>query len=571
MHLEKSIQDILVEEGLISPNQMADVLAMREDATEEVEDLLVRMGYITDRERLMCRALQSSLPHVDLTEVDVDLGAARRLKQSIATRHMAVVLDVTEFSASVAMLNPLDIRAIDEISHDLGVPVDPLWALQEQLRASLVRAYGNIDDLANLIGELNKIDEDHLQVEAYQEEEESPSGSNVVDMRGESEGAPAIKLANALIARAVKVGASDIHIEPGEKQVRVRFRVDGLLQEIMTVPKELQRPLLSRLKVIAGLDIAERRVPQDGRITMHMQEGSFDLRVATYPATYGEKIIIRVLNKGAISMKLTDLGFPADGLATLIDSAEQPQGLILINGPTGSGKTTTLYSILNHLNTSHRHIITIEDPVEYRLDGIVQGNVNAAAGLTFARGLRAMLRADPDVILVGESRDPETAGTAIEASLTGHLVLTSLHSNDAAAAVVRLTEMGIEPFLVGASVTCSVAQRLLRRICSHCQTTAMPDPAVLRKLGLPMDEYAKGEGCEKCNGTGYKGRVGIYEVMKVTPNVRKLIYENAPSSSIMEAAVLGGMMTMRDNAIAKVLVGQTTVEEVIRATPEEMS
>jgi type IV pilus assembly protein PilB len=209
--------------------------------------------------------------------------------------------------------------------------------------------------------------------------------------------------------------------------------------------------------------------------------------------------------------------------------------------------------------------------VEYRLDGIVQGNVNAAAGLTFARGLRAMLRADPDVILVGESRDPETAGTAIEASLTGHLVLTSLHSNDAAAAVVRLTEMGIEPFLVGASVTCSVAQRLLRRICSHCQTTAMPDPAVLRKLGLPMDEYAKGEGCEKCNGTGYKGRVGIYEVMKVTPNVRKLIYENAPSSSIMEAAVLGGMMTMRDNAIAKVLVGQTTVEEVIRATPEEMS
>lgn len=567
MHAERSMQEILVEGGYVSPDQLSSILSMRKDATEEVDDLLVRLGYLNERDRLVCRALQTGIPFIELTDMDLDPATSRALPQNIATSCMALVLEITEYAASVAMVNPLDLTAIDEISGALGVEVDPFWGSPEQVRAALVRVYGSVDDLASLIGEYRGLDGDSVQVEKVDDEDEA---AHIMDVRGEGDNAPAIKLANALIARAVKIGASDIHIEPAEKLVRVRLRVDGLLQEIMQVPKDIHRALCSRLKVIAGLDIAERRIPQDGRITIYMADGSFDLRVATYPSAYGEKIIIRVLNKNAISMKLSDLGFPADGLKTLIEIAEMPQGLILVNGPTGSGKTTTLYSVLNHLNEVHRHIITIEDPIEYRLDGIIQGNVNTAAGLTFARGLRAMLRADPDVILVGESRDPETAGTAIEAALTGHLVLTSLHANDAAGAVVRLVEMGVEPFLVGSSVTCSVAQRLVRKVCPKCKEPYTPEPELLEKLGLPLHhDYVKGRGCEFCSESGFKGRCGIYEVMKITPQIRKLIYANAPGSEIAERARKDGMECLRDDALTKVLSGVTTVDEVIRVSPEE--
>lgn len=569
MHVERSMQEILIEGGFVSPDQLSDLLSMRKDATEEVDDLLLRLGYLSEKDRMVCRAQQTGIPFIDLNDQDLDFATARKLPQGTATRCMAVALEITDYAASVAMTNPLDLNAIDEIAQALGVEVDPFWASLEQIRSALVRVYGNVDDLANLIGEYRGLDSDTVHLEQAEEDDEA---AHIMDVRGEGDSAPAIKLANALIARAVKIGASDIHIEPAEKLVRVRLRVDGLLQEIMQVPKDIHRALCSRLKVIAGLDIAERRIPQDGRITMYMQEGSFDLRVATYPSAYGEKIIIRVLNKNAISMKLSDLGFPKEALETLIEIAEMPQGLILVNGPTGSGKTTTLYSILNHLNEVHRHIITIEDPVEYRLDGIIQGNVNTAAGLTFARGLRAMLRADPDVILVGESRDPETAGTAIEAALTGHLVLTSIHSNDAAGAIIRLVEMGIEPFLVGSSVTCSVAQRLVRKICPKCKDSYKPEKNILDKLGLPHDhDYVKGHGCEFCSDSGYKGRLGIYEVMKITPSIRKLIYSNAPGSEVAEASRAEGMKGLRDDAVAKVLSGLTSVDEVLRVSPEEQN
>lgn len=567
MHLDKSIQDIVVEEGYVSQEQLTEVLSQRKDATEEVDNLLVRLGYLSERERVLVRALQTGLPFIDLGDLDIDPAVAKRLSHATAMRHLAIPVEITEYAASVAMVNPLDLEAIDEISAELGIEIDQMWALPDQIRSAILGVFGNIDDLANLISEFSHSDEGHVKMETAEEDEDS---SPIVDLRLEREGAPAIKLANALIARAVRVGASDIHIEPGEKLVRVRFRIDGLLQEVMQVPKELQRALISRIKVIAGLDIAERRIPQDGRITMYMPEGSFDLRVATFPAAYGEKVIIRVLNKGSISMRLADLGIPKDCLERIIYAAEQSQGLILVNGPTGSGKTTTLYSILNHLNQSHRHIITIEDPVEYRLDGIVQGNVNVAAGLTFARGLRAMMRADPDVILVGESRDPETAGTAIEAALTGHLVLTSLHSNDAAGAVVRLVEMGIEPFLVGSSVSLSLAQRLMRRNCGNCKTPYEPAQEMLASLGLPFDHiYHKGAGCEKCNGSGYKGRMGVYEVLRVTPDIRKLIYANVPNQEITLAARADGMKTLREDALTRVLAGTTTPEEVLRVTPDE--
>ncbi|MCG9894391.1 MAG: GspE/PulE family protein [Fimbriimonadaceae bacterium] len=566
MHAERSIIDVLIEEQLVTPEQVNELLANRRDLTVEVDELAVQQGLISQADRCRCLGLATGIPFHDLRRLPPSPAAASSLSARLASRFVAVPVDLTDFAATVAMANPLDLEALDALQHALNREIDPMWAVADDIKEVLVRTHGKLDELANLIGELAIGDHD---IELATEVDE-PEGQNAVDMRLIADDAPAIKLANALISRSVKVGASDIHIEPGEKSVRVRFRIDGLLQEVMQVPKDLQRSLISRLKVIAGLDIAERRVPQDGRITMYVQEGSFDLRVATYPCAYGEKMIIRVLNKAAISMQLTELGIPPQSLMSLIHAAEQTQGLILVNGPTGSGKTTTLYSVLNHLNRVHRHIITIEDPIEYRLDGIVQGNVNNAAGLTFARGLRAMLRADPDVILVGESRDPETAGTAIEAALTGHLVLTSLHANDAASAVVRLGEMGVEPFLVGSAVTCSVAQRLLRRVCPNCRTEYMPDHAAMLLLGLdPGETFLHGAGCDMCNGSGYRGRVGVYEVMTVTPKIRRLIYQNAPGHEITQVAKRDGMIGMREDALSKVRAGITTVEEVLRATPED--
>lgn len=566
MNLDKSLADIFIEEGYVSVSQLDEILAERSDTTEPLGDLLVRMAVISDKQRLKCVGLQSGLPFVDLSSIDIDFESASLISQQVSMRLHALPVEVTELSASVAMKNPLDVTAIDELAELMGRDIDPMWAAPDDLREAITRIFGTYDDLDDVVAEAAKGMDSDLQIEAKQEDDDA---INVIELREQVEGAPIIKMANAIINKAVKVRASDIHIEPLQNGVRVRFRIDGLLQEIMTVSKDYQRPLISRIKIVAGLDIAERRVPQDGRCTMMSPLGEFDFRVSTYPSVFGEKVVIRLLDKSSVRIDLEKLGMDEGIVQLLTHKIDEPQGLILVTGPTGSGKTTTLYAALNHLNAIYRNIVTIEDPVEYQLPGITQANINPMAGVTFAAGLRSILRQDPDVILVGEVRDTETASIAIESALTGHLVLTSLHSNDSASALTRLTDMGVEPFLVGASITASVAQRLLRVNCTNCLQPYTPDPQILQRLGLPVEhQYFHGIGCDQCTKTGFRGRMGIYELLDVTPDIRKMILAGNNATEIRDHACETGMRTIRQDAVARVLSGRTTVEEVVRVTSD---
>ncbi len=567
MNLDKSIGEIFIEEGYLSREELQEILATRTDTTEPLGTLLVRQGIITEKQKLKCLGLQLGVPFVDLARMELDNAIARSIPHSVALRLLAIPIERTECAATVAMVNPLDLSAIDELTSNLGLDVDPVLCTEEDVRDAIYRCYGAYDDLGEIIGEAIKgVDADGVRVAGTEEDEDKV---NVIELKEVVEGAPVVKLANALMTRAINMRASDIHIEPMQRRVRVRFRIDGLLQEVMSVPKDLQHALVSRIKIIASLDIAERRMPQDGRCTLITPQGSFDFRVSTYPCAFGENVVIRILDKTSSQLDLTKLGMADEAMQTFVDRIEEPQGCILVSGPTGSGKTTTLYSAVHHLNAIHRNIISIEDPVEYQIDGVVQGNVNPKAGVTFANGLRAILRQDPDVILVGEVRDMETAAIAIEAALTGHLVLTSVHANDSAAAMTRLADMGVEPFLLASSVTCSVAQRLVRTICPKCSEPYKPPTEALEKLGLePNGPYRRGRGCEYCAKTGFRGRVGVYEAMAMTPDIRRKVLAGEHSSEVREYAAQRSMRTLRADAREKVLQGVTTVEEVIRCTAE---
>lgn len=567
MNLDKPIGEIFVEEGLVTREELLGILAERADTTEHLGDLLVRLGKITVKQKLKCLGTQMGVPFVDLTRIELEPDTARIIPHSVAIRLLAIPIERTEVAASVAMANPLDLAAIDELASLTKLDVDPLLALDDDIRDGIFRTFGAYDDLGEIVGEAVKgVDIESLKL-ARPEEDEQPV--NVVELREVADVAPVIKLANALMTKAISMRASDIHIEPHQRRVRVRVRIDGLLQELMVVPKDLQHPLVSRIKVLANLDIAERRVPQDGRCTLISQQGEFDFRVSTYPGVFGEKVVIRILDKQSGAVELGKLGFIDRVQQRFEERLREPQGLTLVTGPTGSGKTTTLYAAINYLNDISRNIITIEDPVEYQLDGISQGNVNPLAGMTFASGLRAILRQDPDVILVGEVRDEDTAETAIEAALTGHLVLTSLHANDSVSALTRLVDMGIEPFLLCSSVTCSVAQRLVRTICPKCREAYMPAREALNRLNLPDDvEYFRGRGCEFCAKTGFRGRTGIYELFELDSDIRRMILAGRQAGDIRVEAEKRGMTTLRGHARQKVMDGMTTVEEVFRVTAD---
>ena len=567
MNIDKPLSEIFLEEGYLSRAQLNDILAHREDTTEPLGDLLVRLKVVTEKQKLKCVGLQMGVPFIDISRVEIDDELARMLPHTVAMRLLAVPIEVTEISASVAMVDPLNLGALDELSSILNRDIDPMIATENDVRDAIFRSYGAYDDLGEIVGEAIKgVDTDSIRLQTI-EEEETPV--NVVELREVGEGAPVVKLVNALLVRSIAMRASDIHIEPHQRKVRVRVRIDGLLQEVMVVPKDLQLPLASRIKLMAGLDIAERRAPQDGRCTLVAPQGEFDFRVSTYPSVFGETIVIRILDKNAAMIDLNKLGIHTDAMNTLKKSLTEPQGMILVTGPTGSGKTTTLYASVHHLNSISRNIITIEDPVEYQLDGITQGNVNPRAGITFATGLKSMLRQDPDVILVGEIRDGETASIAIEAALTGHLVLSSLHANDASGAITRLADMGIEPFLLGGSITCSVAQRLVRMNCPRCLETYEPDPESVKRIGLTFDTvFKRGKGCEHCTKTGYRGRIGIYETLYMNTDIRRRVLAGKHAGDIQAAAIEAGMVTLRQDAAMKVQQGVTTIEEVIRVTSE---
>jgi type IV pilus assembly protein PilB len=563
----KPTGQILLDWGLVTPAQLEAAIEAQKGlpSQEALGDTLVNMGVITERDKLRCMAEQWGCRFVDIETYEINPDAVKLLSQEIARRYKAIPIDRAGGRIVLAMKEPNDIYAIDHMRVILGSDVEPVMAVEEEILGTINRFHNQDNSVSEVISDaLKDVNLDSIEVAQGTKDEEV----SVEALRELVEEAPIVRLANLILSRGVQDGASDIHVEPGREGVRVRYRIDGILADAQTLPKRVQASLISRLKIMAEMDIAEKRAPQDGRISLIIEGKQYDFRVSTLPAAFGEKVVLRILDKSALNIGLSKLGLLPKTLETFESLITRTYGIILVTGPTGSGKSTTLYSVLSKLNSGEKNILTIEDPVEYELAGITQVGVNPKAGLTFARGLRTMLRQDPNIIMVGEIRDQETALIAIEAALTGHLVLSTLHTNDAPGAVARLLDMGIEPFLISSSVVGVLAQRLLRLICPKCKTAYVPPADAMRRLGMNVDgqkvKFYRGQGCDYCKNTGYKGRVGVYEMMVMNDPIRELALARASSHRIKEVAVQTGMKTLKDDATEKVLLGMTTLEESLR-------
>ena len=521
---------------------------------------LVKIGAITEESLLEFLSNLYRVPAIDLRSFEPDIALTRLLPSEVATKFMALPVSRSGRRLIVAMANPTNIFAIDDIKFITGYDVDPHVASEGSLKRALDRAYDSAGTMADV---MKSIDDELSVVEEAPEVEDAGAAA--------ADEAPIVKLVNSLIYDAVRKGASDIHMEPYERSLRVRFRIDGVLQEMMSPPFKFKAAIISRLKIMAELDIAERRVPQDGRIKIKVQNRTIDLRVSSLPTIFGEKIVMRILDKGNLNIDLEKLGFEPASMKEFVGAIENPYGMVLVTGPTGSGKTTTLYSALSRVNTPEVNVITAEDPVEYNLDGINQVLVHEDVGLTFAAALKAFLRQDPNIIMVGEIRDLETGSIAIKAALTGHLVLSTLHTNDAPSTVTRLIDMGLEPFNVAAAINLVTAQRLVRRICTNCRVETTYPPEHLEAARLTPEQlqslkFYKGRGCDACNGSGYRGRQGLYEVMAMSPALRRMIMHGASTDELREQALKEGMLTLRMDGLLKVSRGITTLEEVIKET-----
>ena len=566
---KKPVGELFVSSGLVTEEQLAEALEKQHQlgSQAKIGDVLVSMGLISEREKVKCLGAQWGFDFVDLSEASIDLDAVKCISQDLARRYKVIPVGKTNGTLQLAMKNPLDVFAIDEVRLVTGGEIEPFIACEEDIIAAISSQYGGGAASAEAVSEL--VDDIQTADIALDEIEAADDDVSVEELRELSEEAPVVRLANLIITKGIQDKCSDIHMEPGKASMRVRYRIDGIMQEGLTVPKKVQASLTSRIKIMADMDIAEKRAPQDGRISATVDGRQYDFRVSTLPNIHGEKVVLRVLDKSSVMIGLNKLGFLPSTQEWFESMITRSYGIILVTGPTGSGKSTTLYSVLSKLNSGEKNILTIEDPVEYELAGITQTQVNPRAGLTFASGLRTMLRQDPDVIMVGEIRDQETAMIAVEAALTGHLVLATLHTNDAPGAITRLMDMGIESFLIASAVIGVLAQRLMRLICPKCKETYSPPRDAVKRLGIEIEDgsqvtFSRGRGCDYCKGTGYKGRVGIYELMPVTDKIRDLILARASSYALKDVAVEGGMQTLRDDAIQKILLGQTTVEESLR-------
>ena len=555
--------DILVREGLITAEQLKRALQEQKGTGMRLGYTLVKLGFVEETEVTKMLARQYRMPAVDLSRFEVDPKIIKLLPPDIAAKHTVLPLKREGRTLTVAIADPNNVAAIEDIKFITRMDVFPVVAGEYTLRNAIERYYQQSDaQLQSLLKSVE--DAEALEVVSEEQEEE-------VKAQDLAEDAPVVKLINGLLTDAVKRGASDIHVEPFEHEIRVRYRVDGALQEVMKPPIKMRAALTSRIKIMAQLNIAERRVPQDGRIKLKMGPRVIDFRVSTLPVLFGEKIVLRILDKGNLTFDLTKFGFEEKAQADLFRAIANPYGMVLVTGPTGSGKTTTLYSALSKINTMEVNIMTAEDPVEYNLMGINQVLVRNEVGMTFAAALKAFLRQDPNIIMVGEVRDLETGSIAIKASLTGHLVLSTLHTNDAPSTVTRMIDMGIEPFNVASAVNLIVAQRLVRRICTGCKQAQEYSPEELHALGLtPRDAqgltFHKGAGCDTCNGTGYKGRQGLYEVMAMTSALRRLVLKGGSTEELREQAVKDGMLTLRMDGMVKIKRGVTTLEEVVKET-----
>jgi len=558
----RDIGEILLEEGLIDEEKLG--LALKEGGgnKERIGESLVRLGFISEEDLIKILSRELGLPYLPLSEYPKIFPDNIELPLKFMKEYKVFPLGVYDNKMKVAMADPFDSYAVDTLRLASKRELDIYLSTEKDILEAIEQFYGKGGTkMARIIEDIS------------QEEYEIPSESTEEDvhhLRDMALEAPIIKLVNLIISKAVDERASDIHIEPFENDLHIRYRIDGILHEVESPPKRLQSAIISRVKIMAKLNIAERRLPQDGRIRLKVSGKEIDLRISTIPTLYGESVVMRILDRTSALIGLEGLGFPTDALKRYEGLIMRPYGILLVTGPTGSGKTTTLYASLNKINSSEKKIITIEDPIEYQLDGVNQIQVKPKIGLTFANGLRHIVRQDPDIIMVGEIRDLETADIAIHSALTGHLVFSTLHTNDAPGAVTRLLDMGIEGFLVSSSLIGVLAQRLVRVICPNCKEPFTPSDEVLEEIGATRGALIyHGEGCEECRYTGYRGRTGIFELMVVTEDIRRLILEKASANIIKQRAIAQGMQTLRENGWQKVREGITTVEEVLRVTQEE--
>jgi type IV pilus assembly protein PilB len=555
--------DILHNRELITDEQLDRILKIQKDnGNKDLQKIIIELNILKKDEMMLALADEIGEKYVNLDDINIDTTIVVLIPEEMARRHQLIAIDKDEKKLTVAMANPLDVFAHDELKIRLGYDIDSVLSYGEDIDKALDEVFGVTDEWDNVIGKI-----ENMQVTVLKEEEKGTSDISVIT---ESEEAPVIALVNLVILRAVKERASDIHIEPfGEDTLRVRYRIDGILHDVMSLPRNLQLAVISRIKIMSDLDIAERRLPQDGRIQVNVGGRNINIRVSILPAVSGENAVLRILDPSSILLELDSLGFSPDILPNFLSLIKKPNGIILVTGPTGSGKSTTLYTTLNLLNSNEKKIMTIEDPVEYRLKGISQVQAKPKIGLTFAAGLRSFLRQDPDIMLVGEIRDKETAEIAVQAALTGHIVLSTLHTNDAPSSVIRLIDMGIESFLISSSVIGVIAQRLVRKICPKCKKEIKITPdmkKILDEFEINSNEITlyKGEGCPYCKDTGYKGRIAIFELMLISENIRDLISKNVTTGKLREAAISEGMCQLRSDGIKKVCEGITTIDEVLR-------
>lgn len=546
---------VLIAEGLLTEEALSRAVAIGEENGQPLGRVLVDQDMVPEAALVRALAGHIGIEFVDLSDVTIDPAAAALVPDQLIRRYAALPIGFEDDKLVIAMADPGNVLAIDDIRAISGVEIITKVAT----RTDVENAFGRLAGLDDSVTDLAELAADGVETE------------DLGAVEAAAEEAPVIKLVNTLITRAAADRASDIHIEPTDKELRIRYRIDGVLHELMRTPRSISRAVVSRLKIMSDIDIAERRKPQDGRISLRVNGKQIDLRVSTLPTIYGEKVVMRILDNSTATLNLTDLGFLPDTLERYATSYSKPYGTILVTGPTGSGKSTTLYATLNVRNEPEVNIVTVEDPVEYRLSGVNQVQVNKKAGLNFAAALRSFLRQDPDIMLVGEIRDLETAQIAIESALTGHLVLSTLHTNDAPSSIVRLTEMGIEPFLVGSAVDAILAQRLARRLCQTCKKEYEPTRDALRQVEWSFEEHGddiptlyRPEGCSACSGTGYKGRLALHELMLVSEEIERMTVERASTDDIAKVAVSQGMRPLRYDGLAKVAQGLTSIEEVLR-------
>jgi len=596
--LTERLGELLIKRNYITPEQLKRASDEQKLKGGRLESNLVRLGYIKEDELLSFLSAQYRVPSVKISKMEINPNVIKLIPSSLSKKYFIIPVNRLGPKLTLAMADPSNIVVIDEIKFMTGFNVEPVVASETEIIDAIKKYYGGggnvaglgsvsfdakdydldsekangldgitLDDAVVDVDDFDKLVHgavDNIEVVETQNLEES------MDMEG-----PIIKIVNGILIKAIKLGASDIHFEPYERMLRVRYRIDGVLRRDMSLPIQIKNAMTSRLKIMAKLDIAEKRLPQDGRIKLRLGKGGeMDFRVSSIPTLFGEKVVLRLLDKSALQLDMTKLGFEESSLADLKTAIHRPVGMILVTGPTGSGKTTTLYSALSELNKESENIITAEDPIEYNFMGINQVQMHEEIGLTFASALRSFLRQDPDIIMVGEIRDFETAQIAVQAALTGHLVLSTVHTNDAPGTINRLIDMGIEPFLISSAVILILAQRLIRKICMDCREPIKVHPQLLIDLGIPPDEVKslqvyKGKGCSICNNTGYKGRLGLYEVMPLKEEIKELVLSRASNSEIKKEAIRLGMKTLRQSGISKIKDGVTTIEEVLRSTMED--